>query len=216
LFFPALVRFRGKTLVSCFFSMIEKLAHYTVPGWHTYWHVLRSPSWGACLSATALIVGIGAFLDEYYVGEGSRDAVRQRIQNFLQSLDDPRSRMKDLIQKFKESARALALTILAAVLFGIMYAIWKWLPGGHFVVIILSLIVVPGLPLIFLLWIPLLMMFVVGIICFIASLTFKFVELIISAVFRPAADPKRSPFKFATGMVGLWVLIAKFGLELAK
>ncbi len=50
----------------------------------------------------------------------------------------------------------------------------------------------------------------------VAMLTFRLLQATLHAVFSPASDPKKSPFKFATSMMGLWILIAKLILEIAK
>jgi hypothetical protein len=64
--------------------------------------------------------------------------------------------------------------------------------------------------------IPLVLMSALAFLSVLTTLTFKLIEALIWLVFKPAADPKRSLFTFATGMVGIWILAAKFCLELTK
>lgn len=187
---------------------------YLVREWHTLWQSLKGISWGAWLAAVALIVGAGAFLDEYYVGDSVRDAARQRLGAWLQTLDCPRSKFKELLRDLKQMGIVTALSILLIAFYAIDYAIWKW--GAHVVAIVLFVPVFLTLLVFTLFLIPLVLMSALAFLSELTTLTFKLIEALIWLVFKPAADPKRSPFKFATGMVGIWILAAKFCLELTK
>jgi hypothetical protein len=186
--------------------------------WHSFWTALKHTSWGSWLGAVALVVGLGAFLDEHYVGEGIREAVRQRLVKWLERLNYPRTILNLFVSEIKKGALLALLGLAPAILCVLDYALWR--RGYHVTMImILSLEVLLITPVFLLAAIPLLPfgLVLLGRLFYVAALlTFILVKMLIFIVFRPAADPKRSPFKFATGMIGLWILAAKFALELSK
>jgi hypothetical protein len=187
---------------------------YLVHDWHTLWHSVRGISWGAWSAAVALIVGAGAFLDEYYVGDSVRDTTRQRLGAWLQRLDCPRSKFKELLDNLKLAVIFTAISFLLVSYIAIDYALWK--RGAHFVSIVLFGLAILFAPVFAVAAIPFFLWSLLAVLSVLLTLTFKLIEALIWLVFKPAADPKRSPFKFATAMVGLWILAAKFCLELTK
>lgn len=171
-------------------------------------------SWGTWLAAAALTVGAGAFLDEYYVGDAVRDATRRRVAAWLQTLNSPKSKFEELVRKLKEASILTALSVLPLAFYAITYAIWKL--GAHVLAGVLFILVFLTLLVYSVFFIPLIFVCLLALLSVFTTLSFKFVELLIWLVFKPAADPKRSPFKFTTGMAGLWILAAKLGVELTK
>lgn len=194
------------------------MKNYLVVPWHVFWTTLTNTSWGSWLAAVALVVGVGAFLDEYYVGEGIHDAVRQRLVKWLQRLACPRIILDLFASEIKKMAVLTVIGLVPGLLCVVDYDLWK---RGHHttVIVILSLEFFLTLDVFMLFAIPLFpvgLIFLGRLLYLVAILTFMLVKLLILLVFRPAAEPKRSPFKFATGMVGIWILAVKFALELSK
>lgn len=186
--------------------------------WLLFWAMLRNTSWGAWLAAVGLVVGLGAFLDEYYVGEGIRASVRQRLIRCLERLAYPRAVLGFFVSEMKRTAVLALIALVPGALCVAIFTLWR---GGHhaIAIAIVVLLVVLALPAFIVFAIPLFpagLLFLGKLLFLAAVFTFLLIRSLISLVFRPAAEPKRSPFKFATGMVGLWILAAKFILELSK
>ncbi|HEY7393107.1 MAG TPA: hypothetical protein VH640_31595 [Bryobacteraceae bacterium] len=194
------------------------MKNYLAVHWHIFWAALENTSWGPWLAAVALVVGVGAFLDEYYVGEGIRDAIRQHLIKCLQRLAYPRIILDLFVSEIKRMVVLTAVALVPGLLYVIDYALWK---GGHhtIAIIIFSIEFLLIFPVFMLAAVPLIPFGLIALgrlLYLVAILTFLLVKLLILLVFKPAAEPKRSPFKFATGMVGIWLLAAKFALELSK
>jgi hypothetical protein len=192
--------------------------NYVVAHWHVFWTTLKNTSWGSWLAAVALVVGVGAFLDEYYVGEGIRDSVRQRLVKWLQRLAYPRIILELFVSEIKKIAILTAIGLVPGLFYAVDYALWK--RGHHTTAIVISFLVLLLIfPVFMLIAIPLFpfgLVLLARLFYLVAILTFMLAKMLMFLVFKPAAEPKRSPFKFATGMVGIWILVAKCALELSK
>jgi hypothetical protein len=174
-------------------------------------------SWGIWLAGAALSVGVGTFFDEYYVGNPARERARAHLASGLKRLEDAPSKLKTLMSVLRELK-----PILWYFLWGLIpltvYEIGHRIPAGKYHGLADSLIVLALLLgcwysiLLLLMLIPLsvLVVYMVG------AITFYTSKLILWVLFKPAADPTKSPFKFASTMLGLWVLLAKFLVEVLK
>ena len=177
--------------------------------------MLRSLPWEAWLAAAGFIAGVGSFLDEYYVGEGFRNTTRRWLGAFLQNLTSSPMIIKSTLASARAAALIAALYLIPSLLFVALYTIWR--TGAHAIAItagILMVLVLGGLLLYALTLIPGILWMLLGFVFLFMSLSLTLVKLLIWLVFKPAARPDRSPFKFATGMLGLWILMAKLALEL--
>lgn len=170
-------------------------------------------SWAIWIAGAALCVGIGTFLDEYYVGNPARERARNRLAGGLKRLEDAPSKLRSL--------RELT-PILWHLLWGLIplsvYEVGHRMPAGKYHGLADSLIVLALLlglwysGFLLLMLVPLLII-AVGIV---GAAMFHASKLILWVLFRPAADPSKSPFKFISAMLGLWVLLAKFLVEIWK
>ena len=185
-------------------------------------HILHSVAispWGVWVASAAVLVGLGAFLDEYYVGNAARARVREQISRTLQRIEGSGKRVRELTGLFWGASAGLCLGI------GFFAAVSSErrllrLPGElsqkHAVLGVLAI------PLVLMEVVQALLESAVSLVVMAASvwvfveLSFNACKFVLWLVFKPAAEPQRSPFKFLTSMLGLWVLVGKLLVELAK
>jgi hypothetical protein len=108
---------------------------YLAVHWHVFWTTLANTPWGSWLAAAALVVGVGAFLDEYYVGEGIRGAVRQRPVKWLQRMAYPRIILNLFVSEIKKIAVLTVVGLAPSLLYAVDYTFWK--RGHHITAIVI-------------------------------------------------------------------------------
>ncbi len=173
---------------------------------------LASRPWSAWVACAALIVGVGAFLDEWYATKNAKLRARRRLIVFLKQINRIHLRARRHYARRETIALIIWLLVLVAVYGWLTIEIYREndrMDGRTAVHMLLH-----DSPIV---------LIATACVAGVVSLSGRFLyasfwitRAILWIALRPVCSIDKSPYKFAAGMAGLWILVAKLLIEVLR
>ena len=163
----------------------------------------------------ALLFGFATFLDEFYLSEQTKSRLRGFFVRLVARLDPDQSAgdVRDIFSGLPTMfGELIAMVFVLAATLGLGFV-----AVHNDVLAIILLPIVAILVTMSCLYIFALGPFVVLLSLLIISIgMFKLIRWILGHIAQKSSDPKKSPFKYICLLGGLWLLVAKLVIEIAK